>query len=173
VKRKDLAEWEREYGGTTAEGIAKRVINKYSPSIEELSQPVYKELDVPNSPQRMEIKTNDQFDICVSVLKEVVSAKNGVAFSSLIYSENILRFSCDFLLNDIHCFFYHPVLSDCFGAGSKRSRDTDDTETTPNSQIVHQKIRKIASGMFQTKKYTISIMFCSIQEIAELSVLTT
>jgi hypothetical protein len=40
VKRKDLAEWEREYGGTTAEGIAKRVINKYSPSIEELSRTV-------------------------------------------------------------------------------------------------------------------------------------
>ena len=40
VNRKDLAEWEREYGGTTAEGIAKRVINQYSPSSEELSRTV-------------------------------------------------------------------------------------------------------------------------------------
>ncbi len=40
MKRKDLAEWEREYGGTTAEGIAKRVINQYNPSSEELSRVV-------------------------------------------------------------------------------------------------------------------------------------
>ena len=40
VKRKDLCAWEGEYGGTTAEGIAKRVINKYNPSNEELSRVV-------------------------------------------------------------------------------------------------------------------------------------
>jgi len=40
VKRKDLCAWESEYGGTTAEGIAKRVINKYNPSMEELSRVV-------------------------------------------------------------------------------------------------------------------------------------
>ena len=40
VKRKDLCAWESEYGGTTAEGIAKRVINKYNPSTEELSRVV-------------------------------------------------------------------------------------------------------------------------------------
>jgi hypothetical protein len=40
VKRKDLTEWESDYGGTTAEGIAKRVINQYSPSSEELSRTV-------------------------------------------------------------------------------------------------------------------------------------
>ncbi len=40
MKRKDLAEWEREYGGTTAEGIAKRVIKQYSPSSDELSRTV-------------------------------------------------------------------------------------------------------------------------------------
>jgi hypothetical protein len=40
VKRKDLAEWEREYGGTTAEGVAKRVINQYNPSGDELSRTV-------------------------------------------------------------------------------------------------------------------------------------
>jgi hypothetical protein len=40
VKRKDLEAWESEYGGTTAEGIAKRVINKYNPSSEELSRVV-------------------------------------------------------------------------------------------------------------------------------------
>ncbi len=34
MKRKDLAEWEREYGGTTAEGVAKRVINQYNPGDE-------------------------------------------------------------------------------------------------------------------------------------------
>ena len=37
VKKKDLAVWEGEYGGITAEGIAKRVINKYDPSSEALS----------------------------------------------------------------------------------------------------------------------------------------
>ena len=40
VKRKDLAEWESEYGGTTAEGVAKRVIKQYSPSSDELSRTV-------------------------------------------------------------------------------------------------------------------------------------
>ncbi len=30
MKRKDLCAWESEYGGTTAEGIAKRVINKFN-----------------------------------------------------------------------------------------------------------------------------------------------
>ncbi len=40
MKRKDLSEWESEYGGTTAEGIARRVINRYSPSSEELSRTV-------------------------------------------------------------------------------------------------------------------------------------
>ena len=40
VKKKDLAVWEGEYGGITAEGIAKRVINKYDPSSEELSRVV-------------------------------------------------------------------------------------------------------------------------------------
>ena len=29
VKRKDLSEWEREYGGTTADGVARRVINQF------------------------------------------------------------------------------------------------------------------------------------------------
>ena len=42
MKRKDLTEWESDYGGTTAEGIAKRVINQYSPSSEELSRTVTK-----------------------------------------------------------------------------------------------------------------------------------
>jgi LEA14-like dessication related protein len=41
VKRKDLCAWESEYGGTTAEGIAKRVINKYNPSFDDVSIPVH------------------------------------------------------------------------------------------------------------------------------------
>ena len=40
VKRKDLSEWEREYGGTTADGVARRVINKYRPSAEDLVRTV-------------------------------------------------------------------------------------------------------------------------------------
>ena len=38
VKRRDLGEWESEYGGTSAEAIARRVINKYRPSEEELNR---------------------------------------------------------------------------------------------------------------------------------------
>ena len=40
MKRKDLAVWESEFGGTTAEGVIKRVINKYNPSSEELTRVV-------------------------------------------------------------------------------------------------------------------------------------
>ncbi len=34
MKRRDLAEWESEFGGITAEGVARRVINKYRPPCE-------------------------------------------------------------------------------------------------------------------------------------------
>ena len=37
VKRKDLSAWENEFGGNTAEGIAKRIINKLTPARDELS----------------------------------------------------------------------------------------------------------------------------------------
>jgi hypothetical protein len=35
VKKKNLAHWEKEFGGTTAEAIARRVINKFDPTFDE------------------------------------------------------------------------------------------------------------------------------------------
>jgi hypothetical protein len=35
VRKKNLAHWEQIYGGTTAEAIARRVINKFDPNFEE------------------------------------------------------------------------------------------------------------------------------------------
>ena len=35
VKKKNLAHWEKEFGGATAEAIARRVINKFNPTFDE------------------------------------------------------------------------------------------------------------------------------------------
>ncbi len=35
VKKKNLAHWEKEFGGATAEAIARRVINKFDPTFDE------------------------------------------------------------------------------------------------------------------------------------------
>jgi hypothetical protein len=43
VKKKNLSHWEKEFGGTTAEAIARRVINKFDPIFEEPDRSVNKQ----------------------------------------------------------------------------------------------------------------------------------